>query len=73
LWNLFVVHEWSKCKASNCADAQAEFDAVGELDVKDGTRPKAVCAQQVDKVCRSQVEVDVLEAEQGSENNAAGQ
>ena len=45
LWHLFVVHEWSKCKASNNADAQTELDAVEELNMKDGTRTKAIRAQ----------------------------
>ena len=73
LWNLFVIHEWSECKASNYADAQTQLDTVGKLDVKDGARSKAIRAQQVDKVCRGQVEVNVLEAKQGGENNAASQ
>ena len=45
LRHLFVVHEWSKCKASNNADAQTKLDAVEELNMKDGTRPKAIRAQ----------------------------
>lgn len=73
LWNLFVVHEWSKGKTSDNSYAQTELDAVEELDMEDGTRSKAIRAQQVDKVCRCQVEVDVLEAEQGGKNDAACQ
>lgn len=73
LRHLFVVQEWSKCNASNRADAQTQLDAVGELDMENGTRSKAIRAQEVDKVCRSQVEVDVLEAEQGGEDKTASQ
>lgn len=73
LWHLFVIHEWSECKASNYADAQTQLDTVGKLDVKDGARSKAIRAQQVDKICRGQIEVNVLEAKQGGENNAASQ
>jgi len=73
LWYLFVVHKWPKCKASNYADTQAQFDAVEDLDIKDGARPEAVRPQQVDKVCRSQVEVNMLETEQSGEHNTTSQ
>jgi hypothetical protein len=43
-----------------------QFDAVEELDVEVGKRlslPQAICAEEVDKICRCQVQMNVLEAE----------
>ena len=73
LWDLFVVHERTKGETSDDCDAKSEFDAVEDLNVKDGTRSKAVCPQEVDEVCRSHVEVDVLETEHGGKDSATGE
>jgi hypothetical protein len=45
LWYLVVVHEWSECKSGNHTDAHAQFDAVEDLDIKDGARSKAIRPQ----------------------------
>jgi hypothetical protein len=70
LRNLFIVDERPECKACDDTNAQAKLDAVEDLDVKNRTRPKTVGSQKVDKVCRCQVKVDMLETEQSGEDNA---
>jgi hypothetical protein len=73
LRDLLIVHERTKGKTGDDCDAQSEFDAVDDLNVKDGTRPKAIRPQEVDEVGRSHVEVDVLETEQSRKDSATGQ
>ena len=63
LWHLFVVDKGSECKDSNANDPEPELDTVGEFDVENRSRSKTVCSKQVDKVCRSQVKVDMLQTE----------
>lgn len=72
LRNLFVVYERTKGEASNDCNAESKFDAVENLNIKDGTRSKAICPQQVDKVGWSHVKVDVLETQQSRKDSAAG-
>lgn len=62
LWDLLVVHKRSKGQSSNDADPNAKLDTVEYFDVEDGSRPHAISSKQEDKVRRSKVEIDMLEA-----------
>jgi len=70
---LFVVYERAKGEAGNDRDAQSEFDAVEDLDIKDRARSEAVGSQEIDEVGWSHVEVDVLETKQGRKDNTTGE
>lgn len=63
LRDLLIVDEGSERKTCDKSNAQAKLDAVEELYVEYGTRSEAVGAQQVNKVCRRQVKIDMLEAQ----------
>jgi len=73
LRDLFVIHERTERETCDDGDAQSEFDAVEELNVKDRTRPEAVCPQKVDEVGWCHVEVNVLETKQGRKDSATGE
>jgi hypothetical protein len=73
LRDLFVVHERTEGETSDHGNAQSEFDAVEDLNVKDGTRSEAVRPQEVDEVGWSHVEVDMFETKQGSKDSATGE
>lgn len=70
LWNLLKIHERAECQSKDCNDTAAKLDAVEELNVENGSWPKTVRSEQVDEVGRSEVEVDVLQAEQSREHDA---
>ena len=67
------VYEWSKGESNDKPDPNGEFDAVEYLDVEDRSWTETVGSEQVDEVRRSEVEIDVFQAEQGREQDATGQ
>lgn len=70
LRHLSPVSERSQSGAEDSQDAEAKFDAVKELDVEDGLSAETVDAQEVDEVGGREVEVDVLEHQEGGEDEA---
>lgn len=73
LWYLLKIDKRTKRHSKDCDDAAAKLDAVEELDVENGFSPKTVCSEQVDKVGRSEIEIDVLQAKQSREKDATQQ
>ena len=73
LVELVPVHKWSECKSKDDADSKSKLDAFAETDSEPRSRVEAIHTKQEDKVCRCQVQVDVLEAKQNGERDAAGQ
>ncbi len=71
LRDLALERERAERGAEDGRDARAQLEAVEELDAEDGFRREAVGAQEEDEVGRCQVEVDVLHAQQGGEEEAA--
>jgi len=70
---LAMVQKGSKCDRKYGHDRRAELDAIGQAEMKDGVATQAILAQKVDEVGWSEVEVDVLEAEQSRKQCSAEQ
>jgi len=73
LRHLTPVCEGAEGDGEDGGDAQAQLGGVEKLDVEDGGGPQTVGAQQVDEVGGREVQVDVLEHQEGGEEQAAGQ
>lgn len=73
LRNLVPVHEWSESGGEDGDDANTQLDAVEELDAENRLRAQAVHAEQVHEIRRSNVQIQVLEAQQRREEVAAVQ
>lgn len=73
LWNLLVVHKRTESQTCHDRNAQSELDAVEELHMENGSRPEAVDAEQENEVCRSHVEVNMFEAQQGGKYDSTGE
>lgn len=71
LWDLLVIYERSEGQCNDCCDADSQFDAVEDPDVEDRSWSEAIRSQQVDEVRRCEVNIDVLQAEQRSEQYTA--
>jgi hypothetical protein len=71
LWDLTLESKWAEGSSEDCRDYSSQLDAVEELDSENGFRRQAVRPKQEDEVGRGQVEIDVLHAEQGCENDPA--
>jgi hypothetical protein len=68
------MHKRPKCTCKDGDDADAELDAVEESDGEIRKRraiAQAICSEKVHKVRWCEVQVDVLEAEQSSKDQAA--
>lgn len=73
LRNLVPVHERAKCSGKDGDNANAQLHAMEELDAENGLRAQAVDAEQVHEIRRSDVQIQMLEAQQGREEVAAVQ
>ena len=73
LRNLLIIHKRPECQSRDNSDTEAKLDAIQPSNVEDRPRAKTVCPKQVNKVRRSEVEVNVLQAEHGSEEDTARQ
>ena len=69
LQQLAPLRKWTKGNGEDTHHTESQFDDVSEPRSENGFGIQAVGAQQIDKVCKSQVEVDVLHTQQDREEN----
>lgn len=73
LRHLSQCHKWPKCRRKDRRDPSTKLQTVQNPRAEHIVRRQAVRAQEEDKVRGREVEVDVLEAQQGGEDEAAGE
>jgi hypothetical protein len=76
LVELTPPREWAKGRCEHCNDADSQLDAVEKLDVEVRKRrpvPEAIGAQKIDKIRGCEIQVDVLQAQEGSKEQTRQQ
>ena len=73
LRDLTIVDKWSESQCRHDSNTGAELDAIQDFDVEHRSRTKAIGSKQVNEVSWRQVQIDVLQAQQGCEEDPAGQ
>ncbi len=71
LRRLAPIHERSRSKAKDGQDTQSELENVARADAPHRLPAQAVDAQEIDEICRREIEIDVLHTQEDSEDNAA--
>jgi hypothetical protein len=67
-----LIGKWSKSNGKDAHNADPKLDDIQKSWAEDVLRIQAVGAEEVDEVGQRKVEIDMLEAEQSSEQEATG-